>query len=213
MLNVSDNRMTRGMALRYGIGNVDTYGRVTVGMGSTHLRQDRIGCLFVNGVRNETTMSDLGLLYEEVDNGTLLNPANKAALDNMTIGGPVPSSSALGNIVRAEAAKQGKSASAAAFIAAMSYREKAGNEFECYSSTDCIDYTSIAGRITLPFKAAGTIVPTDYVYGRFGNDFALPCVPGTGCPADLKQADAINTLGTKGSETYRQAIATALATW
>jgi hypothetical protein len=213
MLNVSDNRMTRGMALRYGIANVDNFGRSVVGMTNTHLAQDRIGCLFVNGVRNQMTLTDAGTLYEKVDNGSLLNNANKTALDNMTIGGPVPSVSPLGDIVRAEAALQGKSSIAEAFIAAMSYREKAGNEFECLSATDCIDYTSIAGRITLPFKVAGNIVPTDYVYGRFGNDFALACVPGSGCRGDLNQANAINTLGNGGAETYRQQIAAALTTW
>jgi hypothetical protein len=77
-----------------------------------------------------------------------------------------------------------------------------------------LDFTSIAGRMTLPFKSAGTIVPTDYVYGRFGNDFVIDCVPGSGsCAADTNELNAINTLGLWGAETYRQQIAAALATW
>jgi beta-lactamase class A len=47
MMQVSDNRMTRSMALKYGITTVDGYAH-SIGMSSTHLRQDRIGCLFVN---------------------------------------------------------------------------------------------------------------------------------------------------------------------
>ena len=68
-----------------------------------------------------------------------------------SVGGAVPSNSPLGNIVRQEANKQGKSPDAAAFIAAMNYREKAGNEFQCVSA-NCstspmyLDFTSVAAR-------------------------------------------------------------------
>jgi hypothetical protein len=188
-------------------------------MANTRLQQDRIGCLFVNGVRNQLTLTDAGSLYEQVDNGTLLNPANQAKFWSIMLGGPVPSAGALGAVVRSEAQKAGKSAIAGQFIAAMDYREKAGNEFQC-TATDCsatpayLDFTSVSGRITIPFKSAGTIVPHDYVYGRFGNDFVINCVPGSGaCSADVNAQRAIGTLGPWGAETYRAQIAAAIATW
>ena len=219
MMQVSDNRFTRGMALRYGITNVDAMAH-SIGMSNTHLRQDRIGCLFVNGVRNETTGVDLGSLYQQVDDGSLLNPSDTSAFFGFMLGGAVPSTSALAKVVRQEAAKQGKSADATAFINGMSYHEKPGNEFMCVlasctsSSAQYLDFTSVAGVITLPFKSGGTTTPRDFVYMRFGNDFILPCVPGSGsCSADVAAQDAIGTLGTQGAETYRQQIAAALATW
>ena len=219
MMQVSDNRMTRGMALRYGIGNVEAYARSTVGLTTVSLVQDRIGCLFVNGLRNQWSMTDAGALYEKIDDGSLLDTSHTATLFGFMLGGSVPSSSALANVVQTEAAKVGKSAIADQFIAGMSYREKAGNEFQCVSS-NCgttpmyLDFTSISGTITLPFKSGATVVPTDYVYARFGNDYVLPCLPGSSaCPADSREVSAISTLGTWGAETYRQAIAAALATW
>ena len=42
MMEMSDNRMTRGMVLRYGIANVDAFAH-SIGMANTHLQQDRIG--------------------------------------------------------------------------------------------------------------------------------------------------------------------------
>ncbi len=114
----------------------------------------------------------------------------------------------------------GKSADVSSFVAAMSYREKAGNEFQCVlmsctSTTSLyLDFTSVSGRITLPFKSGGVITPVDYVYGRFANDFLIPCLPGSGsCSADTKATAAITTLGTVGAEIYRQQIAAALVTW
>ena len=218
MMDQSDNRMTRGMVLRYGISNVNSYAQ-SIGMTSTHLVQDRIGCLFVNGVRNQITLRDAGSLYSQVDDGSLLTPANESTFYSTMLGGAVPSASPLGDVVRQEAAKQGKSSDAASFIAGMSYREKAGNEFQCVSA-DCgtspmyLDFTSVAGEMTLPFKSGGNLVPTDYVYGRFANDFVIDCVPGSSaCASDTNEVSAISTLGKWGSETYRQQIAAALATW
>jgi hypothetical protein len=218
MMDVSDNRMTRGMALRYGVATVDAYGH-SIGMANTHLTQDRIGCLFVNGVRNQLTLADAGRLYEQVDNGTLLSPANTATFYSIMLGGSVPPTSPLAAVVRAEAAKAGKAGVASQFISAMDYREKAGNEFQCVSS-NCstnpmyLDFTSVSGRMTLPFKSGGVIVLHDYVFGRFGNDFVLGCLPGSGaCPADVKAQSAIGTLGSRGAETLRQQIAAALVTW
>jgi beta-lactamase class A len=219
MMQVSDNRYTRGMALRYGISNVDAMAHA-IGLTNTHLRQDRIGCLFVNGVRNEMTGVDAGSLYEQVDNHSLLTPANAATFFGFMLGGPVPSSSPLATIVNQEAAAANKSSDAAAFISAMSYHEKAGNEFMCVlascsgGTAQYLEFTSVAGVITLPFKSGGATVPRDFVYTRFGNDFILPCLPGSGaCSADLSAQAAIGTLGAHGAETYRQQIAAALATW
>jgi hypothetical protein len=218
MMQVSDNRMTRALALRYGITNVDAYAH-QIGMSNTHLLQDRIGCLFVNGVRNELTSIDIGSLYAQVDNGSLLTPANVSTFYSIMLGGAVPSNSALATVVQQEAAKQRKSTSAPAFIAAMSYHEKAGNEFMCVSvncstNPQYLDFTSVSGTINLPFKSAGTIVPTYFVYSRFGNDFVLPCLPGSGsCSADRAAQNAVSTLQAGGAETYRQEIAVALTTW
>ena len=217
MMTVSDNRMTRGMALRYGMANVAAFA-ASLGLTHTHLNQDRIGCLFVNGVRNELSLVDAARLYEQVETGPLLTAASRTSFYHHMLGGPVPSASHLGDVVRQEAAKQGKSSSAAAFIAQMSYREKAGNEFQCVSSncatnSQYLDFTAVAGRIVLPVKSGGNTIPTSYLYGRYANDFIDPCLPGSGCPLDTRITDVISTLGTRGSETYRAAIANALTTW
>ena len=187
----------------------------SIGMTNTALRQSRIGCGFVGGVRNDFTLVDAGKLYEGVANGSLLDPATAATFNQIMIGGTPPSSSTLGDIVREEAASLGRSPSqAAAFIANIDYREKGGTYFFCLVN-GCTTYKTdimVSGRITLPFKSAGSIVPTAFVYGRFVNDLVIPCVVDSGCAAEKKAHSAIDTLGA-GAETFRSEIRLALTTW
>jgi hypothetical protein len=187
----------------------------SIGMTNTVLRQSRIGCGFVGGVRDDFTLVDAGKLYEGVADGSLLDAPDAATFNQIMIGGAPPSTSTFGDIVRQEAASLGRSpADAASFIAAVDYREKGGTYFFCLVD-GCTTYKTdimVSGRITLPFKASGTVVPTSFVYGRFVNDLVIPCVVNSGCAAETKAHSAIDTLGT-GAESFRSEIRAALATW
>jgi hypothetical protein len=220
MMQVSDNRTTRGMDLRYGRANVNDFAD-DIGMSNTEIRQI-VGCGFNNGLRNDFTLVDAGKLYEGVSNGTQLSGTDRTSFWNIMNGGAVSSSSGLAAIVRDEATKLGKTPQqAASFISNMNVRSKGGSYDVCNST--CSAYTYIrtaAGRMTLPFKSSGSIVPTDYVYGRFIDGLFINCAPkGAGetvaqaesrCLAYKKANAAYNKAG---DELFRTQVRAALQTW
>ena len=220
MMQNSDNRTTRGFQLRWGHPTLNAF-VTSLGMANTELRQI-IGCGFQNGLRNDLTLVDAGKLYESVVNGSSLSGSSRTTFWNIMLGGGVTGSSALGQIVKQEAAKLGKStAKANSFIALMETRSKGGSYDICVSS--CNPYTYIrtaAGRLTLPTKVRGTTVLQNYVYGRFVDDLTIPCqVKGASettaqvearCSKYKKANAALNSVG---SEMFRSVIRSALIPW
>ena len=90
----------------------------------------------------------------------------------------VTSSSAIGQIVVAEANALGMSATKRnAFLAKMETRSKGGSYDIC--GTSCNPYTyirTVGGRITIPSKSgAGATILNNYVYGRFADGLNIPC--------------------------------------
>jgi hypothetical protein len=220
MMQNSDNRTTRGFQLRWGHPTLNAF-VASLGMTNTELRQI-IGCGFQNGLRNDLTLVDAGKLYESVVNGSSLSGSSRTTFWNILLGGGVTGSSALGQVVKQEAAKLGKStAKANSFIALMETRSKGGSYDICVSS--CNPYTyirTVAGRITIPTKVRGTTVLLNYVYGRYVDDLTIPCqVKGASettaqvearC-SKYKKANA--SLNSVGSEMFRSIIHSALVPW
>ncbi len=221
MMMNSDNRTTRTFQVRYGYPTLNAF--VTgLGMANTELRQI-LGCGFQNGLRNDFTLVDAGKLYESVVNGTQLSGTARTNFWSMMVGGGVTSSSAIGQIVVAEANALGMSASKRnSFLAKMETRSKGGSYDIC--GTSCNPYTyirTVGGRITIPSKSrAGATILNNYVYGRFADGLNIPCqVKGASettaqvearC-AKYKNANA--ALNKVGSEMFRSIIKSALKTW
>ena len=215
MLYDSDNRTTRGMALRYGLAPVNAM-LASMGLTGTHIGQDRIGCGFAGGHENTFTAADAASLYSQIDDGSILTPTNIATLYSfMNFGFAFPGSY-WQTVVRAEAALLGLSTVVADdFLSRIDTRIKGGGYSIC-QSVDCRTYETIrtnAGKVTLPFKASpgGAVVPTDYTFGIFVNEKTVTCPASGACPQQQKVEDAVQDKGF--AELFRAEIRQALTTW
>jgi hypothetical protein len=217
MMQVSDNRATRGFALRYGVADVNALA-ASLGMTGTHIGQDRVGCGFENGVRNDLTLSDFDKLYGAVATGAALNPANTNTFWSTMINFGAFSPSPIADVVAQEAAALGKSQTVVdQFLAALHLWEKGGDYQFCTDAFTCDHYSldiDNLGRVSVPFKSAGgTVVPKDYFWSVFANDVQVPCAPGSGCPLDSAAANAIYLFEGGASELLRPVVRDALANW
>lgn len=179
MMSISDNRTTRYFAILYGLPNLKATA-LGAGMTNTVVGQARLGCGKLGGA-NFTTLTDLGRLYEGVENGTQLNDINGARAEFYQ---PMNNgiSTALQTVVNQEAAKLGKSVIANDFFNAMSARVKGGSyniacaQLEPGCKGAFYYYRDFAGRILIPFKVGGVITPANgrsYVYGRYVDSLRL----------------------------------------
>ncbi|WP_165945216.1 serine hydrolase [Micromonospora sp. KC723] len=206
MMSISDNRTTRGVVLRYGLGTVQS-AAIAAGMTSTTINQDQIGCAFLGGKRNFTTLVDMGRLYEGVEDGTLLD-AGQFRTEffqpmNNGVGG------ALAAIVTAEANAQGKGAVAADFIARMRNHFKGGSYNVPCDQAGCsngwVYVRTNAGRMALPVKSGGVVGERVFVYGAFvDNQFVC---------ATCSTATLDNAVAKINVELFRAEIRSALLTW
>jgi hypothetical protein len=220
LLQDSDNRITRGFELRWGRSNLNSKA-TSIGMSKTLLGQI-VGCGNDDGLVNATTMADLGKIYEGVSNGSLLTGGNRTQFWTLLLGGRP--SSGIKAIVDSEASKLGKSASvASAFYNEMEIRSKGGSYDMCFPTGSCpspyMYVRTHAGRMTIPFKSSGRLVPTDYVFGEFVDQMSINCgwqgtksaaTYGSECPA---WANANTAIGTAFNELFRSQINAALKTW
>lgn len=210
MLEVSDNRITRALAVRFGVSAVNAWASA-IGLKSTHIGQPFIGCGFKGGVRNDFTLSDAARVYAGIWNGHLLAGTERSDLLSYLLGGRPTASSEWGKIVAKEAAAVGKSADAKAFLADMTTRDKGGSYAIC--DVTCASYhidLTDAGLVVIPFKVKGRVQLDAYAYGGFVNDMSVLCSPGSGCSAET---GAWSMLGTVGAQDAATTIAAALRTW
>jgi beta-lactamase family protein len=209
MMSISDNRTTRGFVRRYGLAAIQNTATIA-GMANTTIGQARMGCGWRGG-RNSTTLQDLGRLYENIENGSVLNDTNNARTEfyqpmNSSLGGRVQT------IVNQEAAAQGKSGIANQFFNNMANRVKGGSydipcgEIVSPCSTTFLYFRGFAGTVSIPAKnGVGAIVPRVYVYGRFVDSLVLNNGAST--------ATYDNLSNTIDAEILRTIIRSALTTW
>ncbi len=234
MMGESNNTMTRAITLLFGTGStpaergptgitaLETIAVNTIGMADTFMNQQYIGCGYQNGFgganqfqRNQTTLADLGKLYEGVQNGQLLGtgtfrdqfyqPMNGGAFDLAT-----GTEADVRAVVQEEATALGKSAAVVTeFINNMEWRYKPGGyglgcgSGQYYTCTDgFISISTIAGRLTLPSKKkpGKPIKPVQYVFGRYTADRNV-CIPGTASGTFGSCADAPVGFPTTTTET------------
>jgi hypothetical protein len=206
MMSNSDNRTTRGIVLRYGLPAIQDTAE-GAGMDNTTIQQHSIGCGWDGGLRNDTTLVDLGRLYEGVEDGTLLaDPQRTEFFQPMNNG----VNATLSAIVTAEANAVGKGGIADDFVDEMRNHFKGGSytipcgEAPCTSGWMYI--RTIAGRMALPvWNRDGTLGERTYVYGSFVDD-QVQC---NGCST----AAWDNARATINAELFRAEIRSALQTW
>ncbi len=223
MMDVSDNRTTRGVVLRYGGSFAPFNATATAaGMTGTTLRHD-IGCAYIDQAtdrfspstqRNDTTVADLARIYEGVWTGALLPRGSVARREFLE---SAFSNSGATNQVQAiideEAAALGKSAVAAAFGELVKTWGKGGNyDGACLGDpadmSQCgqaVMVRSSAGLMRLPVMSGPYLSFRYYAHGKLISD-----VP-------YSTADEVDTYGQAhkkaSGELFRSVIREALATW
>ena len=204
MLQVSDNRLTRALELRYGRGNLAAYAS-NLGMSGTSLNQI-FGCGWDNGRRNSWTLADAGRLYEGIVSGTAV-PAT--ALDQVL--SLLPSGGIDQSTIQEEASALGMPDAAYPFARAAKMFSKGGSYDVCVGSCSTSTYIirDEAGILTVPFQTPQGQTSTSFVWGSFVANVLASCSSFPCNAGDLAESAVRSSL----PELFRPAIRAALQTW
>jgi hypothetical protein len=168
----SDNTRTRELVDHYGVANINTM-MSTIGMVHSAINHV-IGC--GGPIPDQTTLDDLGLMYEGVANGTLVDAVRRALFFSQMAGKAEFQAEGydwthlwdtdIPNIINQEAPAGMTSAAKAWFRSNIQLAYKAGNYKICGSTcATYVDHISIFGYAQIPFCNAGG--PRQYVFGVF----------------------------------------------
>ncbi len=225
MMDISDNRTTRGVVLRYGGSFAPLNATAAAaGLTGTTLRHD-IGCGYLDldtnpytfspaTKRNDTTAADLARIYEGVWAGRLLNGNNHARrefLESAYSG--TGATGQVQDIIDEEAAALGKSAIAQQFGALVKTWGKGGTYNSCLGDpadmTQCgqgVMVRSSAGLMRLPIGGSGPYVGFRYyVHGKLISDVPLVYA------VDEYKFGKVHKKAS--GELFRSVIREALSTW
>lgn len=205
MMQVSNNRYTRALELRYGRGNLSAYA-ASLGMSST--RFDQIfGCGWDGGLRNNWTLDDAGRLYEAIVTGSA---GSASVRDQLMSDMPILQVSYT-SVAQQEASSLGIPGATVPFgNSTIAYYKDGAYDIcvgACSSSTYIIRDT--AGILVLPFQTAKGVVPTDFVWGSFIANVLASCSSFPCQAGDRAEAAVKSSL----TEIFRPAIHAALQTW
>jgi hypothetical protein len=177
MMRHSDNTRTREISDTFGVNNIIGYAQ-SFGMAQTHINHI-IGC--GGPIPNQTTLDDLGTLYEQVANGTLLTPTNRSTFYSLMAGKAEYQlegydwthlwDTDLPKIINQEAPVGMPGVLTQTFLNQMNLAYKAGNYKICGATcATYVDHVSIAGWAQIPFCSGGTLTTKQYVFGIFINN-------------------------------------------
>jgi hypothetical protein len=199
MLESSDNQRTRAMIDTYGFGAINQTA-ANIGLTGTHLNHYP-GC--GGPPANQLTLSDAGIIYEGIANGTLLSATNRPDLYSRMpalAGDFTGIQSAVNAIIDAEAPAFGLSATEISqFKIRLLTHYKAGGYTLCPTGP-CFEYRSVAGSAEIPQCTRGLAGNRTYVWGIF-------------IDGSSSAAAANNTFNAAKAEPLREPIRAALATW
>jgi hypothetical protein len=206
MMRHSDNTRTREISDTYGVSNIIGYAQ-SFGMNSTHINHI-IGC--GGPIPNQTTLDDLGTLYEKVANGTLLNATNRSTFYSFMAGKAEYQlegydwthlwDTDIPNLINQEAPAGMTAAFKQAYQNQMNLAYKAGNYKICGATcATYVDHISIAGWAQIPFCSGGSFTYKQYVFGLFINN-------------STSDATSSATFNTTKAELLREQIHAGLAT-
>jgi len=199
MLEVSDNQRTKAMIDTFGFGAINQTAQA-IGLSGTHLNHYP-GC--GGPPANQFTLSDAGMIYEGIANGTLLSATNRPDLYSRMpaqAGDFTGIQNAVNSIVDAEAPAFGLNATEISqFKVRLLTHYKAGGYTLCPSGT-CLEYRSVAGSAEIPQCTRGLTGNRTYVWGIF--------IDGA-----TSAAAANSTFTSAMAEPLREPIRAALSTW
>ncbi|MBI5877689.1 MAG: serine hydrolase [Chloroflexi bacterium] len=176
MMRHSDNTRTREISDTFGVNNIIGYAQ-SFGMNSTSINHV-IGC--GGPIPNQTTLDDLGTLYEKVANGTLLTPTNRTTFFSLMAGKAEYQlegydwtglwTTDIPKIINQEAPPGMPGVLTQTFMSRMDLAYKAGNYKICGATcATYVDHIAIAGWAQIPF-CTGPASSKQYVFGLFINN-------------------------------------------
>jgi hypothetical protein len=207
----SDNARTREITDKFGDTNINAFG-VSIGMQNTTINHI-IGC--AGPIPDQLTLTDAGVLYEGLANGTLLTAANRATMTSLMAGKGEFQSEGYDfthlwdtdiPAMIAQATPSSTAAQRQTYLNQMNLAYKAGSYEICESSCNSIgEYYAISGFAEIPFCSGGTPTLQDYVFGLFlygGTDSSW---------FNGKNTLTVQNFNTAKSELLREQIAAGLA--
>ncbi|MCH7698221.1 MAG: serine hydrolase [Chloroflexi bacterium] len=208
MMQVSNNSQTRAAADTFGFASINGTAQAS-GMTDTQINQTLIGC--GTPPFNDLTLVDIGLLYEGVADGTLLNTTNRDVFFSLMAGQKMFQAQGfdfvgiwedIRTIVAEEAPALLNAAQRQAFLDQMGENAKAGGYTTCPRTGPCslVEYRSAGGWARIPFCQNSTVVPREYVFGFFIDEAT-------------NQSNANSTFGAVRAELLREQIRSALSGW
>ena len=208
MMQVSNNSQTRAAADTFGFASINGTAQAS-GMTDTQINQTLIGC--GTPPFNDLTLVDIGLLYEGVADGTLLNTTNRDVFFSLMAGQKMFQAQGfdfvgiwedIRQIVSEEAPAALSAAARQAFLDQMRENAKAGGYTTCPRTGPCslVEYRSASGWARIPFCQNSTVVPREYVFGFFIDE-----------ATNLDNAD--DTFNAVRAELLREQIRSALSGW
>ena len=190
MMRISDNRMTAGVEQHYGRQAINDYAATVVHTKNTRIRHT-IGCGGPDP--NETTLEDLSLMVEGVQNGSLIHNSTLRSRFFSTMIQANGVSSGLRSLIQDEADRVGKGAVVQQFVDLTDYKGKGGS----YGSS----VTAGFGRVAFPFAPDGS-EQVAFSFGHFLN-----------CAGCTKDADIAGSYVAAAIEKLRPAVRAALRGW
>jgi hypothetical protein len=226
MMSDSDNRMARGVVLRYGGFDPINATAAAAGMVDTQLRHND-GCAYLDPVqgryapatlRNETSASDLTRLWAGVKGGGALPPGSLGQREFLESVRALPVSldTALVGLIHEQAAAMGKSAAVAdAFVSRSLYQVQGGKYETCLGEptddTQCgqkVVIRAVSGLLSLPSSPQASDPGTRYyAYASMMSD-----MPVTSYDDSAAQQYRV-TLNNATLELFRPAIRECLQAW
>lgn len=177
----SDNADANLLMDTYTIPTIEAIAHNSLGMSQVTQLRNRMGTggPYGNDQINETTLVDMGLLYQAIQGNRLgVTKTNwlQANMLNQTNSGPWNA------VINAERADTGISNSEYSdWLGRLRYVLKAGNN----SSNGINGYWSCCGVMTLPFKSGNVVTNRPYVFGHFVNRSGMDYVQGWNLTAEL----------------------------
>ncbi len=212
MMQFSNNAQTRAVGDTFGFANINATADA-IGMIDTQINQTVLGC--GTPPFNDLTLVDIGLLYEGVADGTLLNAANRNTFFSLMAGQKMFQSQGfdfvgiwedIQDIVDEESPGSLSAAQKQAFLDQMGENAKAGGYTTCPRTGPCsvaadlVEYRSLGAWARVPFCQGSTVVPREYVFGFFIDE-----------ATDRDNAD--DTFANVRAELLREQIRDALSGW
>jgi hypothetical protein len=216
-LGESLNRAHEALLNKYGFAAINSRAHA---LGLTHTNVYP-GCKQPAGKKdwtyNRSTLSELGRLFENVDNKTYFNHWPQVSGEFYGLMADW-STNGIRNVVASEAAAAGKSGIVNSFMSRVTLNGKGGGTLLPQADGSYYGGRGFFGRLELPFKSGRGFLIKTFVGGYFVDNFKAPCNEDTAsqsqdasCRNWKTQQNA--TYDLLMGEPYRLAIRKAIASW